>query len=64
MKTRTHRFVMTVTFNKKCTRARALREVRNDGDINTGTHYCDSTFERGEPETFKVRSIKSAKVVS
>lgn len=60
MKTRTHKFEMTVTFNKPCTAKVALREMRDDGDINADTHYC-TQYDQAEPETFRVRSIKRAK---
>jgi hypothetical protein len=59
MKSRTHSFTINVTFNRACTRSVALREMKDDGDINAGTHYC-TQLDDGEPETFKVRSIRHA----
>jgi hypothetical protein len=59
MKQRSHQFVINVTFNKPCTRALALRELRDDGGIDAGggVHYTTQR-EDHEPETFKVRSIR------
>lgn len=52
-KQRVHKFILTVTMNKKCLRRIALREVR---DNIYGMHYCIE-FEKGDPETFRIRSI-------
>jgi len=54
MKTRRHTVLLTVTFDKKCTRALALRELR---DTIHGTEYC-TQLEDHEPGEFSIRSIK------
>lgn len=54
---RTYTFQLTVTFNKGCRAAVALREVR---DNIHGEHYC-TKFEDSDPGTFRIRSVKSAK---
>jgi hypothetical protein len=55
VKKRTHQFVITVTFDKPCTAAMALREVKDDGGIDAGgdVHYT-TQYEDSEPGTFKV----------
>lgn len=58
-KTKTHRFVLTITTNRACTRQVALREAR---DNIHGLHYC-TELEDGEPETFRIRSIRPHKAV-
>lgn len=63
MKKCTHQFVISVTFDKPCTRELALRELRDDGGIDAGgghSHYC-TQYDDHEPETFRVRSIKPQK---
>lgn len=55
-KQRIHKFTVTVTFNKKCLRRIALREVR---DTIHGEHYC-TELEDGDPATFRIRSISNA----
>ena len=55
-KQRVHKFIITVTMNRKCLRRIALREVR---DNIHGEHYCNQ-YEQGDPETFRVRSITNA----
>jgi hypothetical protein len=60
MMKRTHKFVVTATFNKPVTRAEALYEMRDDGSI-LGEHYCGAIYDRpAEPEMFRVRSIRLA----
>jgi hypothetical protein len=56
---RTYTFKLTVSFNKGCRAAIALREVR---DNIHGLHYC-TEYAYDDPSTFRVRSIKSAKRV-
>lgn len=60
-KQRTHKFVINVTFGTPCTRAVALRNVRNDGGIGAGkdggVHYC-TQYDPSEPAMFNVRSVK------
>lgn len=53
---KTHKFILTITTNKKCSRKLALREVR---DNVHGLHYC-TTIEDGDPDTFRIRSIRHA----
>jgi hypothetical protein len=55
-KKRVHTFTVTVTFNKKCLRRVALREVR---DNIHGYHYC-TELDDGDPETFRVKSVTNA----
>jgi hypothetical protein len=52
-KQRVHKFILTVTMNKKCLRRTALREVR---DNVHGEHFC-TELEDGDPDTFRIRSI-------
>ena len=59
----THTFTMTARFNKKCTKADALREIRDSGEIFADEHYCSfiDYNDRGTaitPETFKVKSVR------
>lgn len=56
---RTYTFKLTVTFNKGCRAALALREVR---DNIHGEFYC-TELERSDPSTFRIRSIRAAKRV-
>jgi len=54
MKKRIHQFIITITMNKKCLGRIALREVR---DNIHGLHYC-TELDDGDPETFRIKSIK------
>jgi hypothetical protein len=54
MKPRTHTFQITVRFDKKCTRAFALREIR---DTIYGEFYTTQR-EESDPGLFRVRSIR------
>lgn len=56
---KTYSFVLTVTFDKGCRAAHALAQVRN---VIYGEFYTTS-FNDAEPDTLRVRSIKSAKPV-
>lgn len=56
-KAKTHRFVVTITTNRACTRKVALREMR---DNVYGGHYC-TELDDGDPETFRIRSIRHHK---
>lgn len=56
---RTYTFKLTVSFNKGCRAAVALREVR---DNIHGEHYC-TEYDDNDPGTFRVSSIKAAKRV-
>ncbi len=65
MKARTHRVTLTVTFDKPCTRKVAVAEVR---DNIHGEFYPSGAGLQswewptpGYPETFKIRSVRSAK---
>ena len=68
MKKHTHTFTMTVRFDKKCTKAHALREIRNSGEIFADTHYCNwvdyewnaagTDTKPVDPETYKVKSVR------
>jgi len=53
-KSKTHKFVVTISTNRACTRKVALREIR---DNVHGQHYC-TELDDGEPETFRIRSIR------
>lgn len=59
MNRRTHSFVINVTFDKPCSKSFALRAVKDDGgiDVRGGEHYT-TVWNDGEPETFKVRSVR------
>lgn len=50
---KTHTFKITVTMDKGCRVATALREVR---DCIHGEFYC-TALEDKDPEAFKVRTI-------
>lgn len=54
MKTKTHSFVVTIRTDRECTRATALRELR---DTIHGEHYC-SALEDGDPEAFTIKSFR------
>lgn len=56
MKQRQHTFIVTVTFDRACTRRIALREAK---DNIHGQHYCTAYYDR-EPEEFRIRSVRSA----
>lgn len=56
---RTYTFTLTVAFNKGVRAAGALREVR---DNIHGEHYC-TVLEDGEPDSFRISRISSAKRV-
>lgn len=57
MKARTHTFLITVTMDKACTKAHALREVQ---DTIHGTFYPTQRAD-DEPGEYHVRSIKNVK---
>ena len=63
MKTRTHKITVTVTFNKPISKADALREFRDSGDINN-RHYTSFGWqqddERKYPATFKLGGARIA----
>jgi hypothetical protein len=63
VKTRTHKITVTVTFNKPISKADALREFRDSGDIY-GDHYTSFGFEQDDerkyPGTFKMGAAKIA----
>lgn len=54
MKSKTHQLIITVLFDKKCTKQLALREVRDSiyGEFYTTPSSDDS------PDTFRVKSIR------
>ena len=56
-KSRTHKIVMTVVFNRACTRQMAVYEARNN--IH-GEFYTDG-LEDGAPDSFKVRGMRGLK---
>lgn len=56
MKSRTHTVMVTVTFDKPCTRRIALRELK---DTIHGNEYC-TQFEDSEPGEYRVRTVKMA----
>lgn len=56
MKQRRHTFTVTVTFDRACTRATALREAR---DNIHGQHYC-APYEDKDPDEFRIRSVRLA----
>jgi hypothetical protein len=62
--TRTHKITVTVTFNKPISRANALREIKDSGDIYS-QHYTSFGWqqddERKYPTTFKLRGARIAK---
>jgi hypothetical protein len=53
MKAKRHTVLLTVTFDKPCTRKLALREVR---DTIHGTTYC-TQYKDSEPGEYKVGGI-------
>jgi hypothetical protein len=57
MKKQSHSFVLTVRFDRKCSRQLALREVK---DTIYGEHYT-SPRDDADPDSFKIRSIRPAK---
>lgn len=57
MKERTHTLVLTVRFDKKCTKAHAAREVR---DCIHGEFY-PTQRDDDEPGSFRVSSIRLPK---
>lgn len=54
--TRTHTVLVNVTFNKKCSRQIALRELR---DTIHGNNYC-TQFDDREPGEYRIRSVRLA----
>jgi hypothetical protein len=65
--TRTHLITVRVTFNKPISRANALREFRNDGDIYS-EHYTTLDYEQEDdrkyPGKFKIGAAKLAKATT
>jgi hypothetical protein len=63
-KTRTHKITVTVTFNKPVSKADALKEFRDSGDIY-GEHYTSFGWqqedERKYPTKFKLGAARIAK---
>lgn len=57
-KQRSHTVLVTVSFDKACTRAVALRELK---DTIHGNEYC-TQFEDSEPGEYRVRSVKLAQL--
>lgn len=55
-KSRTHRVIVTITMNRKCSRAVALREAK---DNIHGQHYCTPYYDR-DPDEFRIRSVRLA----
>lgn len=55
-KSRTHHLIVTITMDRKCSRATALREAR---DNIHGQHYC-TPYEDKDPEEFRIRSVRLA----
>lgn len=58
MAKRTHTFAITVTFDKNCTAAHALREVK---DTIHGEFY-PTQMSDDQPGSYRVRKIARAKV--
>jgi hypothetical protein len=50
----THSFIVTLRFNRKCSRKIALREAR---DNICGQHYC-TVYDGREPDEFRIRSVR------
>lgn len=54
-KRRTHSFIITVTFDRACDAKFAKHEVSENVH---GEHYTNGSHDDGEPEEFRIRSIK------
>ena len=55
-KSRTHKVIVNVTFDKPCSRTHAVEQFH---DCIYGTYY-PTAFESDQPEEFWIRSVKSA----
>jgi hypothetical protein len=53
---RTHQLVVTVTFNKGCRRAVALREVKAE---ILDEYWTKPSLEPGYPDAYRIRSVVS-----
>lgn len=58
---RTHTVLMTVHFDKECTKSDAVNHVR---DCINGTFYPDPTVRGNGPEVMTIRGIEPAPVVT
>ena len=54
MTSKTHTVMVTVTFDKPCTKKVALRELR---DTIHGKNYC-TQYKDSEPGEYTIRSVK------
>lgn len=57
MKSKMHTVLVTVSFDKPCSRKIALRELK---DTIHGNEYC-TQFDESEPGEYHVRTVRLAK---